>query len=83
MNLDYRCATQPGCYKKQLPGQQLFPEHRKYQEAKQHNKKRCEEHENGDTVHTMHVFHPLRSWFVRISFFDVEVLRDLTPNAHR
>jgi hypothetical protein len=41
-----------------------------------------DEHEEGDAINTMHVFHPLGMWSFRISFPDKEVLGQLSQNAH-
>jgi len=40
------------------------------------------EHNKRNSVHAMHVLHPLCSWLIRISFFNVEVLAYLFPDTH-
>jgi hypothetical protein len=41
-----------------------------------------DEHEYGNPVDPMHVPHPLRVWRIRIPFFYIEVLADLSPDSH-
>jgi hypothetical protein len=41
----------------------------------QHNQQRYQEHENGDPVNAMHVFHPLGIGLGRIFLFDIKVFR--------
>lgn len=38
--------------------------HQQHQQCKQ-------EHQNGNAVDAMHIFHPLSPWTVRVGFFDV------------
>jgi hypothetical protein len=46
-----------------------------------HNQ-REQEHENGNAVDTVHVFHPLAVRCVRVTLFDVEIFCYLIPDAH-
>ena len=43
---------------------------------------REQEHENGNAIDAMHIFHPLAMWCVRVTFFYVEIFCYLIPDAH-
>ena len=42
-----------------------------------------QKHENGYAVDTVHITHPFTMRCVRISFFDIEVFCNLSPNSHK
>ena len=44
----------------------------------QDHQKGKQKKQNGDPVYAVHIFHPLRAGGLRISFFQVEIFRDLT-----
>jgi hypothetical protein len=43
-----------------------------------HYYNRDDEHKQRNPVYAMHVLHPLRIWLVRVSFFNIQVLGNLT-----
>ena len=60
----------------------LFPEQREDDQPRYDNENRNNKHDQRDTVHAMHIFHPPGAWLIRVSFFDVEVFGYLFPDAH-
>jgi hypothetical protein len=48
-----------------------------------HNDDRDQKHKYGYPIDPMHIPHPLRPRRTRIPLLDVEILLDLSPNAHK
>jgi len=51
-------------------------------ELQDHDNDGYDEHEQGNTVDAVHVFHPLRVRLIRIAFFNIQVFSYLSPDSH-
>jgi hypothetical protein len=48
-----------------------LPKQRQYHQPEDDNKHRNDEHDKRNTVHAMHIFHPLRTGLIWIPLLDV------------
>ena len=60
----------------------LFPDQRKDNEFKNNDDHSCNKHDQGNTVHPMHVFHPLSGFSIGVFFLQVQIFGDLIEYAH-